>query len=144
MNKLRATFGDNLIQAHRTLLADLRKVRDAVRKTPADRPEDLAAVLEATRGDLGEHFRFEEENGYMAGVLQVQPHLARAVGHLQEEHGRLLQGLDDLIAQTRQSAGLADELRQQVIAWLGEVRRHERSENVLVQDAFNLDLTAED
>jgi hypothetical protein len=28
--------------------------------------------------------------------------------------------------------------------WVRRVRKHERSENILVQDAFNVDLTAED
>jgi hypothetical protein len=144
MAPLRATFGEALLRAHRGLLKDLRKLRDAVRAASAGRHPDFAALLEATRADVLEHFRFEEQNGYMASVLEIQPHLKRTAEHLQEEHGRLRESLDGLVAEARSAAARTDEFRQKVLAWLQRVRRHEHSENALVQDAFNLDLSAED
>jgi len=35
-------------------------------------------------------------------------------------------------------------LREKVRAWVEKVRKHEASENDLVQDVFNLDVGAED
>jgi len=144
MTHLLATFGDALLRAHRDLLKDLREVGEANRATSPECPAGLVACLEGARADIVEHFRFEEENGYMASVLQAQPHLERAVRHLHDEHAQLLRALDQLIARTRSAPTLTDDLRSEVSAWLASVRRHERSENVLVQDAFNLDLGTED
>jgi hypothetical protein len=144
VTQLLATFGDALLQAHRSLLKDLRALHRAVQATPAERPAELAAVLEGARANVHRHFHFEERNGYTASVLEVQPHLERAVQRLHEEHGRLLRWLDGLIAEVRSASALSDELREQVRGWLRGIQRHERSENILVQDAFNLDIGSEE
>jgi hypothetical protein len=144
MAQLRATYGEALLRAHRNLLKDLRKLREAVQAAAVGRPSDFAARLEATRADVLEHFHFEEQNGYMASVLELHPHLKRAAEHLQEEHGRLLGALDELIAEARSAPALSEGFGEKVLDWVQSVQRHERSENALVQDAFNLDLSAED
>jgi hypothetical protein len=112
------------------------------RGLPAASNEDLSIRLDRTRAHLAEHFRFEEENGYLAGVLERAPHLERAIHHLREEHGELLRSLDALGAEARGAA--ARDVRAGVLEWIRQARKHERSENVLVQDAYNIDLTAED
>jgi hypothetical protein len=93
--------------------------------------------------DFDMHFAFEEQNGYMTSVVDLQPHLTRAVDRLQQEHEELLATLDSLIAEVR-VAGLSDDLRNRVGLWLKAIRRHELSENVLMQDAFSLDLGSKD
>jgi hypothetical protein len=143
MAQLRATFGEALLRAHRVLLQDLRNLRAAARASAA-RPGDLADRLDTVRASIQEHFRFEEENGYMASVLEIHPHLERAAQHLCEEHGELLRSLDELRGEVRAAADLTDALRDKVFAWVAAVGRHELRENSLVQDAFNLDLAAED
>jgi hypothetical protein len=140
----RATFGEALLRAHRALLEDLRKLRTAARATAEGPPAGLVAALDAVRADTRKHFRFEEENGYLAAVLDVHPHLARTVQRLQGEHAQLLQSLEEIITESRTASALTDELRKKVFDWMDRVRRHERSENVLVQDAFSLDIGAED
>jgi hypothetical protein len=143
MTPLHATFGDALLRAHRALAEDLRGLESA-RTTAGGSPAALAARLERTRGDLAEHFRFEEDNGYLRGVLERNPHLDRAILHLGQEHRKLLQSLDDLRAEVGAAAVVTDELWNKVAGWVRRVRRHERSENILVEDAYNLDLSAED
>ena len=143
MPKFQATFGDALLRGHRALLRDLQALQKATQPRREGQPAELAACLDRTRGDLAEHFRFEEENGYLGAVLQLHPHLARVVGRLAEEHGELLRSLDALRAEAR-SAGAGDVPREKVIRWIQRVRLHERRENILVQDAFCLDLSAED
>jgi hypothetical protein len=144
MPKLQATFGDALLRAHRALLRDLQALQKATQPRREGQPAELAACLDRTRDDLAEHFRFEEENGYLGAVLQLHPHLARVVGRLAEEHGELLRCLDALRAEARSAAGAGDVPREKVIRWIRSVRLHERRENILVQDAFCLDLSAED
>jgi hypothetical protein len=141
MPKLLATFGDALLRAHRALLGDLQALQQATQPRRGGQPAELAACLDRTRGDLAEHFRFEEENGYLGAVLQLHPHLARVVGRLAEEHGELLRSLDALRAEAGGPDGVP---REKVIRWIRSVRLHERRENILVQDAFCLDLSAED
>ncbi len=144
MNEIETTVPDALLQAHRELRAELRSLRESARSVSADQPGDIAAQMEATRTDLQEHFRFEEENGYMASVLQLRPHLTRAIQHLQEEHRELLRSLNELITEARSAANLTAGFREKVDHWVASVGRHEREENVLIQDAFNLDVEAED
>src|SRR5437868_1441224 len=79
MPRLRATFGDALLRAHRALLKDLTKLREAAQGASTERPADLVAHLDLVRADIQEHFRFEEQNGYMASVLALQPHLERTI-----------------------------------------------------------------
>jgi hypothetical protein len=80
----------------------------------------------------------------MASVLQAQPHLERTVQRLREEHGQLLRSLEEVTAEVGSATTLTGPLREKVLDWMRGVRRHERSENVLVQDAFNVDIDAED
>jgi hypothetical protein len=52
--------------------------------------------------------------------------------------------LQALNAQTMTGRPLDEVFRDQVRSWVESVRRHERRENQLVQDAFNVDFDAED
>jgi hypothetical protein len=144
MPHLLATFGGALLQAHRNLFHELRGLIEAMRCSPLEPSAKLAAQLGSVRADILAHFQFEEQNGYMTSVLEIHPHLARAVQHLQADHKNLLRSLDELTARVRSAPLLNHELQDAVITWVGAVQHHERSENVLVQDAFNLDLSAED
>ncbi len=135
MTTLHATYGDALLRAHRALLEDLRDLESA--------RAGLAARLELTRAHLAEHFRFEEENGYLDSVLEEQPNLNHAVQRLHEEHRDLLAALDRLVADVAAEQS-PDEFAARVAEWARKVRRHEQRENILVEDAFNLDLAATD
>jgi hypothetical protein len=132
--QLRATYGSALLETHRALLNCLHALRLAVE----DRVPSLLACLDATRERLAEHFRIEEHNGYLTRVLEHQPHLERIVGRLAQEHRELLRGLDELRAEARTVLG--GSLRHKIGRWIQRVQRHERSEDVLVQDAFLVDL----
>lgn len=138
---LLSTYGESLLQTHRTLLLDLQTLLKAFRTCP---PDDCLACLDHTRTHLVEHFHFEEQNGYLDAVLARQPHLERAIDRLAREHGQLLRSLDRLREEVQTAAVISDDLRERVRRWVQEVRHHEQSENILVQDAFNLDLMEED
>ena len=144
MVQLRATYGDALLKTHRALLKSLHVLRAVALTTAEERLPVLLACLDTTRDRLAEHFRFEEDNGYLASVLECQPHLERTVGRLAQEHDALLRYLDELRAEARAGQNVTAQLRQKVGRWIQRVRRHERSEDVLVQDAFIVDLNGED
>jgi hypothetical protein len=144
MLAMHATYGDALLRAHRALMTDLRQLRETAFGAGDDRPAEVASHLDGLRGVLREHFQLEEEDGYMGAVLTLHPHLDRMVEHLHGQHRELLGGLGSLLAEARAAPALTAQLRAKVEAWVGQVRRHERSENLLIQDAFNLDLAAED
>jgi hypothetical protein len=143
VEKTSTAVAEALKQAHGTLLEDLRTLEDAVHKSSKD-AGGLCARLMATRPHLVEHFKFEEQNGYMEVVRKREPRLERAIQQIAEEHGQITQSLDSLIGETRGSGEIRDGFREKLRAWIKGVRGHEARENELVQGAFNLDITAED
>jgi hypothetical protein len=134
---------DTLRRAHAAVLEDLRALEQAVGPGPGGSAAQVCARLEAMQAHLVRHFLFEEWNGYLDGVRQKEPRLGRAVEKLAGEHRELADELEGLVAATR-AGDPEGSLRERVRRWLGRVRRHEARGNDLVQDAFGLDLGAED
>jgi len=133
-----------LTRAHEALLEDLRKLEDAIRPSSGEGLAELTARLGATRSHITEHFRFEEQDGYMDTVRKREPRLERTIQQLADEHRQLAQSIDRLIEQAKAATSLDDTFRDQVRVWAENVRQHEAHENDLVQGAFNLDIGAED
>jgi hypothetical protein len=144
MERREGTVTEALSRAHAALLEDLRQLEEAVRPAVGEGLAELRARLGATQAHILEHFRFEEQNGYMDAVRQREPRLERAVQELAEEHRRLAQSLDALIRKARAARGLGETVREAVRGWVDSVRRHEARENDLVQEAFSVDIGAED
>jgi hypothetical protein len=134
----------NLKRAHVALLADLRELEQAVRPPSGEGLEELRARLGAALAHVTEHFRFEEQDGYMDAVRRREPRLERSVQQLAEEHAQLRQLLEAIIGGAGAAASLGDALREKIRGWIERVRRHEARENNLVQGAFNLDISAGD
>lgn len=144
MQKPRTSPTEALRQAHATLLGDLRMLEEAVRSPSRRDSADLSARLMAVREHLTEHFRFEEQNGYMASVLTREPRLERTVQQLLNQHRQLKQALDALIEEINTGSNPNNTMGEKIHAWVEQVRQHESRENVLVEDAFNFDVSAED
>jgi len=138
------SVAEALGKAHVALLADLRELEQAVRPSSGEDLAGLRARLGAAHAHITEHFRFEEQNGYMDAVRKREPRLERTIHQLAEEHGQLRQSLEALIGEARGVTSLGDTLREGIQGWIERVRQHEFRENNLVQDAFNLDIGAED
>jgi len=135
---------ESLGRAHVALLSDFRELEKAVGPSSREGLAELRARLDAVQAHITQHFRFEEQNGYMDAVRKRKPRLERTIQQLAEEHEQLRQSLDGLIGQARAARSLSDTLREKVPEWIEHVRRHEIHENDLIQDAFNLDIGAED
>lgn len=138
------SVAEALNRAHVALRKDLGKLEEAARPDSGEGAAALRKRLAATRTHVTEHFRFEEESGYLDGVRKREPRLERAAQQLEEEHRALAQTLDALVEEAQVDAGVGDAFRARLREWLERLRKHEARENELVQDAFNLDIGAED
>jgi nucleotide-binding universal stress UspA family protein len=145
MPRTEGSVAESLGRAHTALLGDLRRLEEAARRASGEvGPGELRARLRATQAHLTEHFRLEEQNGYMEAVRNRQPHLERTIQQLAGEHRELAQVLEALIEEGRSARCLGKPFRDEVHKWVERVRQHEARENDLVQDAFNLEMGAED
>jgi predicted nucleic acid-binding Zn-ribbon protein len=138
------SVAEALGRAHAALLEDLRKLEGAALPAFGEGLAELRARLDATRRHITEHFRFEEQNGYMDAVRKREPRLERTIEQLAQEHRELEQSLEALIGESEVVTGLGAAYREKVRRWVEHVRQHEARENDLVLDAFNLDISAED
>jgi DNA-binding transcriptional ArsR family regulator len=144
MERTEPRLAEALRRAHVALLEDLRKLEEIVRPEAGRSVAELAARLGATYAHITEHFRFEEQDGYMEAVRQREPRLERDVEQLAGEHCRLAESLAALLAEARGRTAPDSSFPGRVRAWVAQVRRHEARENDLVQEAFNWDVAAED
>jgi hypothetical protein len=144
METKQLSFVEALHQAHVALFGDLKDLENAAHAVLGAGSAAMMSHLERARMHITEHFRFEEQNGYMSVVLEREPNLARAVEQLLDEHIQLALKLESLLERMKAGQPLEEEFRDQVRAWVESVRQHEARENRLVQNAFNMDLGAED
>jgi hypothetical protein len=144
MAKKEPSVAESLSRAHQALQKDLEKLRDAVHQGKDQDLPTIRAHLGVTRTHILDHFRFEEQNGYMDKVRKREPRLEHVIDQLAGEHRQLAQALDALIEKTNQASSLDPDLQERIRQWIVAVRRHEAREDELVQDSFNLDISAED
>jgi hemerythrin-like domain-containing protein len=144
MNIPSPSVAQNLDEAHTSLLQDLRQLEETAATSPLGQLSELSAALEKAQTHVREHFRFEEENGYMDSVRKREPRFERTIQQLVDEHQRLLRSLERLIGQANKASRLVDVLFEKVRGWMEKVRQHEARETELVQNAFNNDISAED
>jgi len=130
--------------AHAALLEDLRNLEEASRLSSREGLAEFVTRLVAIHANVSEHFRFEEQNGYMHDVRKREPWLERTIAELGEEHRQLLGSLETLLGEAKAACSLDDRFREKARAWVEQVRHHEARENELLQDAFNRDISAED
>ena len=142
MAKVQRAGAEGLRQAHARLRKDLGELEAAARAPAGAAAPALGALLRRARAHLAEHFRFEEENGYMSAVLLRDPNQERHVQQSRDEHRRLFAALESLLDGAGQGAG--EGLRAKVLEWVTAVRRHEGREDTFVLDVFNVDTGAED
>jgi len=138
------SIAEALCKAHATLLEDLTKLEEAARPDSGEGMAELRTRLGATKAHVTDHFRFEEQNGYMDVVRKCEPRLERTIQQLALEHCQLAQSLEELIEQSTVATSLTDLLRDEVRGWVEGVRQHEARENDVVQDAFYQDIGTKD
>jgi len=137
-------ISEDVKRVHSVLVEDLRSLEEAAQPTSGEGLTALRSRLRTARGHLAEHFRFEEQNGYMDAIRKREPRLERPIQQLSEEHRQLARILDSLVGEASAAATLDHGLRAGVQVWIERVRHHEIRENKLVQDTFDLDIGAKD
>jgi len=141
MSQTTIDLAERLRRAHTDLLADLQQLGSETAEL------GLASVrtnLLKARHDLVNHFELEEEHGYLDEVRKREPCLEQTLRKLAGEHRKLLQKLDDILAEMEYPQPALEPLQRQVRLWVHDVRGHEIRENDLIQDAFVHDLGAGD
>jgi iron-sulfur cluster repair protein YtfE (RIC family) len=144
MKKVGPTIADALGRAHDALRVDLQKLENAIRPVSGTSLAQLRRCLARTRTHVLMHFQLEEQNGYMEVIRKREPRLERPIQQLAEEHQQLAKTLDALVLQVDAAAFVGDLLREEIRTWIERIRQHEIRENEFVQEAFDLDISAED
>jgi hypothetical protein len=143
MTNTRKSLAEDLVRAHKALMKDLTTLHEAAKPGSGEGVVALIARLGATRVHLTEHFRFEEQNGYMDGVGKREPRLQHVIEQLAAEHRELSRQLDEIITSSK-AATDDGVLGKKIHHWINQVRQHEARETDLVQDAFYTEIGAED
>lgn len=144
MSKSEPSLADALAQAHTVLMKDVGELETLARAQTGQTVTDLGISLAKLQQHLADHFRFEEQNGYMDAVLKRDPHQDRIIQHLQTDHRQLAQDLQELLREAGSSKSIAGGLGEKVLTWIHHLRAHEGRETRLVQEVFNVDAPAED
>ena len=123
------------------LLGDLR---DVLEESPDDESRKwLLAVLDALLETLPRQFILEEEDGYMAEVLERYPSWSAQVERLHRDHDLLFLKLKELRGRIERDiwvAPMATEVRRDLRDWILKLIAHHRGETRLVQTAMNLEV----
>ena len=135
---------DAVSQAHHALMSEIGKLEQAVQHPIELSPPDLLERLLVIRQAVTDHFASEEQGGYFEDVLNRASHLARRLEQLRNDHRRLAASVDVLTDRARNARQVDRELVGQIKKWIDDLRQHESQENLLLDDAYNTDLTAED
>ena len=144
MEDLQQSLSAQMIRAHAALLQDLCRLEEASRRNTSSNSATVLQLLQRMQTDLHEHFRCEEQDGYMDAVRKREPNKEKVIEELHVEHRDIADKLEHLIRQI-EAGSLTERARTDaVVQWVKTVRRHESKENALVQHAFNDDLSAED
>jgi len=144
MSRSESSVAADLQEAHVTLNNDLRELENVIQAVPTDGQAEVVRRLSRVRLTLAAHFCFEEQYGYMSGVLKREPNLDQIVHALLKEHQQLAQSLDDIMTEIRSRANLVDSSLGKIKDWLRHIHQHESRENQLVQDVYARDTPAED
>jgi len=107
--------------------------------------EETRTRLGALRDQLAAHFDEEERNGYLAEALAAAPRFSTRADQLCQEHKNFLAELDRLRRCLRADEPESwKEARSDFEQLVANIRKHEGSENAIVQAAFGDDVGAAD
>ena len=138
--------GSRLLEEHLDLERKLAEVRQVLEASDANPKAIVRELVLLTRQVLA-HFRREEEGGYLAEAVEAAPRFKDVATKLKNQHPEFVHRLDLLESLAAVGDGSA-RWRQQLTAmyedFLKRFEEHEHAENRLVQEAFNVDVGAED
>ena len=144
MKAEKTSIADALHKAHVALMKDVEGLEKALGGDQPAAAGDLVRKLTTLRTHVLQHFRFEEQDGYMDAVSSRMPHKGKVVKELLDEHKAMADDLDGLIESARSARAVDASFGGRLRAWIAAMRKHETRENLLVEDAFCQDVGNKD
>jgi hypothetical protein len=139
-------YAEHLVAEHRRLHRLLAQARTAIAEFngPDREPAaaDVARVLRNVRDELQHHFAQEEADGCLEKASAGSPELAAEARRIRDEHPRLLETADALIAQaldSDQSVQKRVALELAFDALRHHLESHEVAENFLLRKYISAD-----
>ncbi|MDX9753604.1 MAG: hemerythrin domain-containing protein [bacterium] len=129
------------MEEHREINVQIRRLKDKIRcgQGQPSNQEELRDLVSELRSHLKEHFKIEEEGGFMTPVLEERPQAESVVLHLKKEHEEILDQCDDII-QTLTSGSTSPEKLEGVCETIKnliqQLGSHEKQEDDLIQTVF--------
>jgi hypothetical protein len=134
---------DAMKRAQLALQHHLRELEQIVAPPVAEKLPEVRIRLKAVLGLVTEHFRIEEQDGYMQAVKEQDQRFESDLKCLREEHSAMKRELELLIDEADALQQMDDEFSEKIYAWIDRFRMHEKSEIDLVQEAFDVDVGGE-
>ena len=135
---------EELAAAHVALMKDLSKLQTCVAPRSSHSIVEVREELAAAREHIATHFESEERGGYMDAVRTSEPRFENTIQTLREEHKTLADDLEALLDRAKTAIAMDKSLAGDISKWITAIHQHEARENQLVQNAFGLDMNAED
>ena len=143
--------GFESLRAHRAeLLESMRALEQALAAPGSGRAsawaERVNVALVELEADFGEHVELTEgPDGLYQALLTTAPHLASSVTRLTDEHTRIRDSINRLLASHDGPVDIVDvdPIRESATAFLGSLSRHRQSGADLVYDAYQTDIGGE-
>lgn len=137
-----------IVDEHRALREALDRIEVIAAADPNVLPEPRVRALierEVTtlRTLVHGHLAFEEEGGYLTGVLERRPGLTHEVERLAKQHDQIRSLLGDLAGAVARSAPIAD-LHDAIKRTVALIRDHEHGETSVLQRSVLEDIGAAD
>lgn len=132
-----------LLEAHDSLMESMKQLQEQILECRHSM-EVLRGQVAVIRTAVLEHFRLEEEDGYMKQVLELRPFLERSAEKLRHEHRDLAAELDAILKELYQPKSDVRACCVRLENWIGRIHLHEKQENMMVEDAFGLDIGTKD
>lgn len=102
-------------------------------------------TMEQVRNYLNQQFQLEEDDDYLAVVLEEFPNWYPQITHLRQEHELLRRQFADIIERlqsTDQTSLMTQEIRRHLTDWIAAYRQHQQRESRLLHEAFTVDVGA--
>jgi hypothetical protein len=105
----------------------------------------VLSVVDTMLDNLKDQFQLEEQDEYLAEVLQHYPNWHPQIEHLRQQHNLLHDQLCEIrerLATDVEESTVPFEARRQLRDWIHTYNEHQRRERQLIQDAFTLETVA--
>lgn len=122
------------------LMEELRQLLDE--PAECENRGAVLSLLDKMLANLQAQFNLQEQEGYLAAVLEQFPSWHPQVEHLQQQHRllhRQLREIRERIARDVEARVVIREVRRQLRDWMQTYQEHDRRESDLLQEAFILD-----